>query len=322
MKLIIQIPCLNEEETLPETLAGLPRQIDGVDEIEWLIIDDGSTDRTVQVAKEHGVHHVVRHYNNKGLARAFQTGLDACLKQGADIIVNTDGDNQYPGSYISDLVAPIIAYQANMVIGSRPIQQTAHFSRVKKNLQWVGSAIVRYVSRTNVPDAPSGFRAFSRETALRLNILTDYTYTLETIIQAGNKNLTIASVPIQTNPKTRESRLMKSMWQYVLRSGVSILWLLLLYRPLQTFSYLALPFGLFGSMLWGRYFLLLLLQQADRASNIHSFIVGAVLLIISFLIFLIGLLGHLVAINRKLSEETLYRMKQLNIEKSDSQVNS
>lgn len=209
MKLIIQIPCLNEEHTLPETLAGLPKQIDGVDEIEWLIIDDGSTDRTVEVAQEHGVHHIVRHQGNKGLAKAFQTGLDACLKNDADIIVNTDGDNQYPGSYIGDLVAPIISYQADMVIGSRPIQQTVHFSWTKKNLQWIGSAVVRYVSRTSVPDAPSGFRALSREAALKLNIITDYTYTLETIIQAGNKNLTITSVPIQTNYKTRESRLMK-----------------------------------------------------------------------------------------------------------------
>lgn len=315
MKLIIQIPCLNEEYTLPETLAGLPQQIDGIDEIEWLIIDDGSTDRTVEVAQKLGVHHIVRHQGNKGLAKAFQTGIDACLERGADIIVNTDGDNQYPGEYIGALVAPIVAYHADMVIGSRPIQETAHFSRSKKNLQWIGSAVVRYVSRTSVPDAPSGFRAFSREAALRLNIITDYTYTLETIIQAGNKNLTITSVAIQTNPKTRESRLMKGMWNYVFRSALSILWLLLLYRPLQTFSYLALPFTILGSLLWGRYLFILLLHQAEIGSHIQSIVVGAVLLIIGFLIFLIGLLGHLIAINRKMSEEVLYRLKQVNSER-------
>lgn len=313
MKLIIQIPCLNEAQTLPQTLADLPKHIEGIDVIEWLIIDDGSTDDTVRVAREHGVHHIVQHTSNKGLAQAFQSGIDACLLYGADIIVNTDGDNQYPGRYISDLVQPILNQAADMVIGARPIDDIAHFSRMKKFLQRLGSRVVRYVSDTDVPDAPSGFRAMSREAALRLTVLTGYTYTLETIIQAGQKNLTITSVPIQTNPKTRESRLIKSMSRYVLRSGATIIWLFLLYRPLRTFSYLALPFVLMGLALWGRYGVLLVMGEGGRGANVQSITVGAALLIIGFMIFLIGLLGNLIAINRRLHEETLYHLKKLTV---------
>lgn len=310
MKLIIQIPCLNEQTTLPQTLSELPREIDGIDTVEWLIIDDGSTDDTVNVALEHGVDHVVRHNVNKGLATAFQSGLDACLNLGADIIVNTDGDNQYPGRYIPDLVAPVVAGRADLVIGARPIQNIPHFSRLKKSLQWLGSAVVRYVSQTDVPDAPSGFRAFSREAALRLIILTKYTYTLETIVQASHKNLTITSVPVETNAKTRESRLIKSIWRYVLRSGATIIWLSVLYRPLRTFTYLALPFALAGLVLWGRYGILVLTGQSERGANVQSIVVGAVCLIIAFLIFLIGLLGNLIAINRQMHEEVLYQIKK------------
>ncbi|NDJ77451.1 MAG: glycosyltransferase family 2 protein [Chloroflexi bacterium] len=319
MKLIIQIPCLNEEETLPETVADLPRQIDGVDEIEYLIIDDGSTDNTVTVARSIGVHHVVSHDTNKGLAVAFSTGLNACLERGADIIVNTDGDNQYPGNAIPDLVRPIIQRQADMVIGDRQTHTIAHFSPVKKYLQDLGSRVVRYVSGTSVPDAPSGFRALSREAALRINIFTGYSYTLETIIQAGKKNLTVGHVSVTTNPKTRESRLMKSTFSYVLRSGTTIMRLFLLYEPLRTFLYISVPFLLLGSVLWGRYLVLVLLGEASRGSNIQSIVVGAVAILIGFLIAMLGLIGELIAINRQLHEETLYQLKRMRFGFTDHQ---
>lgn len=311
MKLIIQIPCLNEAETLPQTLAELPHQIEGIDTIEVLIIDDGSTDDTIAVARQHGVQHVVRHTRNQGLAHAFQSGLDACLRLGADIIVNTDGDNQYPGRYIPDLVQPILAKKADMVIGTRPIQDIPHFSPIKKLLQRLGSAVVRYVSETDVPDAPSGFRALSQEAALRLTVLTNYTYTLETIVQASYKNLTITHVPIQINAKTRESRLIKSIPRYVVRSGGTLLWLFLLYRPLRTFSYLALPFVVMGVGLWTRYGVLLLQGAGGRGAHVQSITVGSALLIIGFMIFLFGLIGSLIAMNRRLHEESLYRIKKM-----------
>lgn len=310
MKLIIQIPCLNEERTLPETLADLPRRIDGIDEIEWMIIDDGSTDRTAQVAREHGVHHIVRHSTNKGLAAAFQTGLNAALRRGADIIVNTDADNQYPGAAIPELVRPIVENGVDMVIGDRQTSTIEHFSPTKKLLQRIGSRVVQHVSNTDVPDAPSGFRAFSREAALRLNIITDYTYTLETIIQAGHKNLTVLHVPVTTNAKTRESRLIKSNWRYVLRSAATIMRLFLLYMPLRTFAYLALPFLLVGGGLWVRYFVLWLAGETARGSHIQSVTVGGALLLLGFFVFVIGLVGDLIAINRRLHEETLYYVKQ------------
>jgi len=310
MKLIIQIPCLNEENTLPDTLAALPTAIDGIDEIEWLIIDDGSTDNTVSVAREHGVLHVVTHDTNRGLARAFQSGINAALSLGADVIVNTDADNQYPGEYIPALVQPILDKQADMVIGDRQTDEVAHFSPIKKYLQKQGSRAVRYVSQTDVPDAPSGFRALSREMALRLNVVTGYTYTLETIIQAGKRNMKVVSVPIQTNPKTRESRLMRSMSQYVIRSMLTILRLFIVYEPVRTFTYFSLPFLLVGLGLWLRFGLLLIIGEAGRGTNVQSVIVGAALLIIAFLIFLIGLVGELIAINRRLHEETLYYVKQ------------
>lgn len=311
MKLIIQIPCLNEEHTLPTTLAELPRHIDGIDQIEWLIIDDGSTDRTAEIARNLGVEHIVTHNVNKGLATAFQSGINAALQLGADIIVNTDADNQYPGGQIEALVTPILRGEADMVIGDRQIHSIEHFSPVKKRLQNLGSAAVRYASRTNVPDAPSGFRALTREAALRLNVLTHYTYTLETIIQAGNKNLTVAHVPIQTNPKTRESRLIRSTWRYVLRSAVTIIRLFILYRPLRTFTYFAIPFASAGLFLWLRFLLLMLQGEAERGSNVQSVIVGSAFIIIAFIIFLIGLVGDLIAINRRLLEESLYYLKRL-----------
>src|SRR5918999_2682842 len=235
MKLIIQIPCFDEEQTLPATLADLPREIPGVETVEWLVIDDGSTDRTIEVARAGGVDHVVRLTNNKGLAAAFQAGLDACLKLGADIIVNTDADNQYSGQDIPRLLEPILAGQADMVIGDRKTDQIEHFSPVKKRLQRWGSAVVRRASGTTVPDTTSGFRAYNREAALQMQVVSKFTYTLETIIQAGKMLVAVDDVPIRTNAKTRESRLFPSMWSYVRRNAVSIFRIYSLYEPLRLF---------------------------------------------------------------------------------------
>jgi glycosyltransferase involved in cell wall biosynthesis len=317
MKLIIQIPCFNEEKTLPQTIQDLPRQVDGIAEIEWLVIDDGSSDRTVEVAHSLGVHHIVRHDRNKGLATAFQSGLNASLQLGADVIVNTDADNQYPGRYIPKLVQPILAHQADIVIGDRQTDRIEHFSGSKKLLQKVGSAVVRFVSRTQVPDAPSGFRAWSREAALRINVLTGYTYTLETVIQAGAKNLTVLHIAVETNPKLRESRLIRSTRQYVIRSALTILRLFVLYQPLRIFAYLSLPFALIGAGLWLRYAVLWLQGEAARGAHVQSIVVGSALIIIAFLIFLIGLLGDLIAINRRLHEESLYYLKRVVLLKPD-----
>ena len=315
MKLVIQIPRLNEEATLPSTVADLPRNIEGINEIEILVIDDGSTDQTVAVARKIGVHHIVRHSANKGLAAAFQSGLNAALSLGADIIVNTDADNQYQGKYIASLVRPILAQQADIVIGDRQTQLIPHFSRTKKFLQHIGSAVVRLVSKTNVPDAPSGFRAFSRDAALRINILTSYTYTLETIIQAGQNNLVVASVPVKTNVKTRELRLIKNVGVYILRSSLTIIRLFVLYQPLRLFTYLAIPFFVGGGGLWLWYLSLVLQGEAERGTHVQSVIVGAALIIIAFFIFLIGLLGNLISINRRMHEETLYYTKRAALSK-------
>lgn len=310
MKVVIQIPCFDEERTLPLTLAELPRELPGVDEVEWLVVDDGSSDRTGEVAREHGVDHVIVHHGNKGLATAFQTGLDAALGLGADIVVNTDGDNQYPGRYVEDLVAPILAGDADVVIGDRQTDRIEHFSPLKKLLQRTGSAVVRIVSGTTVPDAPSGFRAFSREAALRMTVLTEYTYTLDTIIQAGKKNLTVAHVPIETNPQSRESRLIRSTGSYVVRSAATILRLFALYEPLRTFTWVSLPFFLGGAFLWVRYLVLMITGEVTRGSNVQSVIVGAAALTMGFLIFLIGLLADIVATGRRINEEALYHAKK------------
>ena len=253
MKLIIQIPCYDEEHTLPGTLADLPRAVEGVDEVEWLVIDDGSTDRTVEVAREHGVDHIVRLTNNKGLAAAFQAGLDASLKLGADIIVNTDADNQYFGGDIPKLVAPILAGEADMVIGDRETDQIEHFSPLKKRLQRLGSAVVRRASDTNVPDTTSGFRAYNREAALQMNVVSKFTYTLETIIQAGKQTVAVDHVPIRTNDQTRESRLFPSMWSYVRRNTASIFRIYALYEPLRVFLAAAILTALAGAFLWIRF---------------------------------------------------------------------
>jgi len=310
LKLIIQLPCLNEEEALPQAVRDLPKAIPGVDTIERLIIDDGSTDKTVEVARRLGIEHVVKHTTNKGLAAAFQSGLNASLQLGADIIVNTDADNQYPGRFIPELVEPILAGQADMVIGDRQVHHIGEFSFSKKLLQKMGSAVVRYVSGTDVPDAPSGFRALSREAALRINVLSGYTYTLETIVQAGKNNLTIAHVPIETNPKVRDSRLVKGNLQYVLRSMTTILRLFVLYEPLRTFAYLGVPFLLFGAALWVRYLVFAAMGEAGEGAHLSSVVAGAVSILVALLLVSLGLIGELLATNRRIIEQALYYTKR------------
>lgn len=309
MKLIIQIACLNEERTLPATLADLPQKIEGIDCIEWLVVDDGSTDRTAAVAQELGVQHIIRHSRHMGLAAAFQSGIDASLRLGADIIVNTDGDNQYPGRYVGDLVAPILAGKADMVVADRQVSRIGSYSFTKKVLQRLGSAVVRYVSGTDVPDAPSGFRALSRDAAARLNLLTDYTHSLETLIQAGKKNITVAHVPIEVNPAMRESRLVRSDSDYVLRSARTILRLFALYEPLRAFVYLGLPFFLFGAVLWLRFLVLLFTEGNLRGAHIQSVVVGGAAILLAVLMWCLGLIGELLATNRRLQEDTLYILK-------------
>ncbi len=309
MKLIIQIPCYNEEKTLPITLADLPRKIEGIDRIEVLIINDGSTDRTVEVAKRLGVHHIVNMTKNKGLANGFMAGLDACLKLGADIIVNTDADNQYCGEDIAALVAPILEGRADMVIGDRRTSDIAHFSWTKKLLQKWGSGAVRYVSGTDVPDATSGFRALSREAALRMNVVSDFTYTLETIIQAGKKNLAVAYVPVRTNPKLRESRLFRSNWSYVKRSVATIARIYTLYEPLKMFSFIG--GAIFGAgVLLGLRFIYFYITKGG-AGHIQSLILAAVLLIVGFQVFVLGLMADVIGSVRRLIEDALYRLKKM-----------
>ncbi len=314
MKLIIQIPCFNEEETLPVALADLPRQIDGVDEIEYLIINDGSTDKTVEVAKEHGVHHVISFPKNKGLAKGFMAGIDACLRLGADIIVNTDADNQYNGADIARLVEPIVNGEAEMVIGDRQTNGILHFSWFKKRLQNLGSWVVRQVSGTTVPDATSGFRALSREAALQMNVVSAFTYTLETIIQAGKKNLAVSHVPIRTNEKLRESRLFRGNWSYIKRSVATMVRIYTMYEPLKMFTTIgAILFS--GGLLIGLRFLYFYITQGG-AGHIQSLILTAVLLLLGFQIFVLGFIADIIGSNRQLIENALYRLKK--IEHSDS----
>ncbi len=316
MHLIVQIPCYNEERGLPATLAGIPSNIPGVDLIETLIIDDGSTDDTVEVARRLGVDHIVRLPGHKGLAAAFQTGLDACLRSGADIIVNTDGDNQYPQSDIPRLITPILQNEADIVIGDRQVQTVSHFSPFKKRLQQWGSWVVCLASGVKAPDATSGFRAYSREAALRMSILTRYTYTLETIIQAGKKGLRVAYVPIQVNQPTRDSRLIKSNWSYIKHSAATILRLYVYYEPLRTFFYVSLPFILVGLFALVRFLFFHFTGQAGIGRHVQSLVVGGTLLTIGFLLFVLGVVADLIAANRMLVEETMYRVKRMEISKS------
>lgn len=315
MKLIIQIPCLNEAQTLPETLASLPSVIDGIDRIETLVIDDGSQDETVEVAKSLGVDHIIRHTRNLGLARSFADGLEFSLVHGADVIVNTDGDNQYPGSSIPDLVAPILAGRADLVIGNRQVNRVAHFSPVKKLLQWLGSWMVRTVSGTDVPDAPSGFRAYTRETAFRLNILTQYSYTLETIIQAGKMGLTIVSVPIETNAPTRPSRLQRSTSHFIKAQASTILRLYAFYEPLKTFGYIALPFLLAGMFLLLRFGYYFVTGASGIGRYVQSVSIGVGLVLVGAIIGLFGIQADITSKHRQLTQEVLYRLRKMNIEK-------
>ncbi len=304
MKVIIQIPCLNEEATLPATLADLPRKIDGVDRVEWLVIDDGSTDRTVEVARAHGVDHVVRMNGNQGLARAFMAGLVAAAELGTDVIVNTDADNQYCADDIPRLIAPILAGEADIVVGSRPIGAIRHFSATKRLLQRLGSGVVRRVSGTEVRDAPSGFRAFTTDAALRLNVFSSYTYTLETIIQAGRRNLRIVDVPVRVNEPTRPSRLIRSVPAYLRRSFVDILRTYLIYRPTPIFGALAALFFVPSFVLAVRY--LLYAAAGEGKGHVQSVIASGVLGICAVFMLAIGVVAHLLAVNRRLLEEIRY----------------
>ncbi len=301
MKLIIQIPCLNEEETLPIALAELPKELPGIDVIEILVVDDGSTDRTVEVARAHGVHHVVGFSRNKGLARGFMLGIQSSLERGADIIVNTDADNQYAGEDIARLVAPIVEGTADVVIGARPISTVKHFSLTKKMLQKLGSSVVKLVSGTQVHDAPSGFRAFSRDAALRLNVFSKYTYTLETIIQAGQKNMTIVSVPIRVNDDLRPSRLVRSITSYVRRSITTIIRMFVVYRPFRFFMLLGALIFSAGFAVGARFVYWYL--QGRGSGMIQSLILAAVLLMMGFHTMLLAFVTDLLAVNRKLLEE-------------------
>jgi glycosyltransferase involved in cell wall biosynthesis len=308
VKLIVQIPCLNEADSIPATLAEIPRQIAGVDEVEILVIDDGSTDGTLDVALAHGADHVLRFERTRGLAFTFTAGIDTALALGADIIVNTDGDNQYPGAQIPELIRPILEDRADMVIGDRRVQNVDHFSSTKKKLQALGSWVVRQVSGTKVTDTTSGFRAFTRDAAQRLNVVSDYTYTLETIIQAGKKRMAIAQVPI-TARSTRPSRLISSTWNYVKRSAATIVRIYTMYEPLKIFSYIGAVFLATGLILSGRY--LYFAWIGEGRGHVQSVIAAAVLLIVGFMVVLIGFVADIMASVRRLLEEVLYRQRRL-----------
>jgi glycosyltransferase involved in cell wall biosynthesis len=308
MKLIIQIPCYNEEETLAIALADLPRQVPGIDQVEWLVIDDGSSDRTVDVAKAHGVDHIVRFNYNRGLARAYMAGLEASIRAGADIIVNTDADNQYCAADIPRLVEPILRSQADLVIGARPIDDIEHFSPIKKLLQRLGSYAVRVASGTDIPDAPSGFRAISREAALQLNVFNEYTYTLETIIQAGQRGMKVAWVPIRTNGYLRPSRLVKSISIYVRRSLFTILRIFMTYRPMRFFLMAgSLPIGLGG--LLGVRWLYFFVSGTER-TRLPSLILAAILILIGVQLWVFALAADLLSVNRKILEDTQIRSRR------------
>ncbi len=313
MKLIIQIPCFNEERQLPITLARLPREIPGFDTVEWLIIDDGSSDRTVEVAREHGVNHVVRLTNHKGLAAAFQAGLDAGLKLGADVIVNTDADNQYEGSDIPKLVGPILRGEADMVVGDRQVKTIEEFSAGKKLLQRLGSWVVRHASATGIPDTTSGFRAYNREAALQIHVVSKFTYTLETIIQAGKLEVAIDHVPIRTNPKMRESRLFPSIGAYVRRNALTIFRVWVQYEPLKLFWSGALVLALPAFALFIR-FLVLFLVHGGRAGHVQSLILGAVLFFAAMLLGALGVISDLLAAQRTLTQRTFERVRRIELQ--------
>ena len=315
MKLIIQIPCYNEEKTLPETVADLPREIKGIDTIEYLVVNDGSSDKTVEIARECGVHHIISFKANRGLANAFASGIDACLRLGADIIVNTDADNQYLGADVEKLVAPILENKAEIVIGERPIMKTKHFSPMKKRMQKFGSFVVRVASGTKIPDAPSGFRAYTREAALRLNVINTYTYTLETIIQAGQNRVPMTSVPISTNNETRKSRLFKSTWSYVRRSMVVILRSMIMYRPLKIFVIIG---GLTSTVGFAFVIRWLVVSNFGRSGgNVQSLVLAAMLVMIGIQFIIAGMQADIISANRKILEDVQYRVRKLDYKSGD-----
>lgn len=319
MKLIIQIPCLNEAETLTIALDALPKKIDGIDEIEILIIDDGSTDDTVRVAKEWGVNYIVSFPKNKGLAKGFMAGIDACIRNGADIIVNTDADNQYCGDDIEKLVRPILDNEAEIVIGERPIDDIDDFSPLKKKLQHFGSFVVRKASATDIPDAPSGFRAFSRDAALHINVINSYTYTLETIVQAGRNRMSIMSVPIRTNPELRKSRLFHSMGGYIKKSMLTIIRAFMMYKPLVFFLICgSIPF-LAGTVLIIRF--LIFFAHGAGMGHIQSLVVASMLVMMGFMTFILGLQADIIAANRKLLEDVQFRIRRMEIGEEDGRSN-
>lgn len=311
IKLIIQIPCFNEEHTLPDTIGDFPDKIEGIDIIETLIIDDGSTDRTVEVAKELGVNHIIQNTNNRGLARSFRKGLDACLGLGADIIVNTDGDNQYAGWDIPKLVQPVLEGKAEIVIGDRQTHKIKHFSAFKKILQKLGSMVVRQLSGTDVPDVVSGFRAISRDAALKLNIISPYSYTIEMVIQAGKKNMAIAHVPVDINPKTRDSRLFKSIPSFIGRQLSSMIRMYAMYEPLRVFFYIGLTISIIGALPIIRF--LYFYFTGDGSGHLQSLVLGGVLLVIGFVTFMIGLVADLISFNRQLTEISLEKIRKLEL---------
>ncbi len=311
MKLIIQIPCFNEAEQLPATLADLPREIPGIDTVELLAIDDGSSDATVDVARANGVHHIVRLTNNKGLAAAFQAGLDASLKLGADVIVNTDADNQYKGDDIPKLVAPILAGEADMVVGDRETHQVEHFSPLKKRLQRLGSAVVRRASGTGVPDATSGFRAYNREAALQIQVVSTFTYTLESLIQAGKMLVAVEHTPIRTNPQTRESRLFPSMWAYVRRNAVSIFRIYALYEPMRVFFIAAAAVAIPAALIWARF--LWFFFSGEGEGHVQSLILGSTLLVVAVQLAALGVVGDILAGSRVLQQRMLERVRRVEL---------
>lgn len=313
MKVIVQVPCLNEETTLPLVLKSIPTSIPGVDSIEVLIIDDGSTDKTIAVAKKYGVKHFVFHAQRKGLARSFHDGILKALELGADIIVNTDGDNQYPQERIGDLVQPIIKGKADIVIADRQVQNIKHFSPAKKLMQNVGTKILNMAAGTDVPDAPSGFRAYSRETAMQLNIVTRFSYAMETIIQAGNKNMKIVSVPVITNAKTRESRLFNSSLEHIYKSGSAIIRAFVMYKPVALFVTVGTTLFVLGLIPFGRF---LYFAVADSSQgHVQSLIIGSVLLIAAFISFALGVIADLIRINRVLIEDGLEQSRRARFDK-------
>ena len=315
MKLIIQIPCFNEEHTLPQTVNDLPNQIEGIDEIEYMIIDDGSSDKTIEVARSLGVHHIVVNKNIKCLARTFRKGLDECLKRGADIIVNTDGDNQYAGWDVAKLVVPILEGKADVVVGDRKTNDIEHFSPLKKLLQRVGSYVVKKVSGVKVPDAVSGFRAYSREAALQLNIISPFSYTIEALIQSGKKHMAVTHVPVETNAKTRESRLFTSIPKFIERQVTTILRMYTMYQPLRVFVLLGALITLIGLIPIVRF--LIFYMMGDGDGHIQSLILGGVLTLLGIITFLIAIIADLINFNRQLIEQTLEKVRRMELQMLD-----